>query len=851
MNIRISVRSLVEFIFRSGDISDSSSGALPVEAMNAGSRIHRKLQKRAGSYYASEVPLKITSECGGHVITVEGRADGIIDRRGTAREADGIAADKGGEQPDENKIQIAPAVHEPDVLAENEDEGHVMDMVRGYEVNFGESDVMIDEIKGVYRNLDDVEEPLRVHVAQAMCYAYIYAREKRYNDIDVRISYVNLDSEKEKFFRRNYRFGYLEEWFASMTGKLAIWLDMVEKHICLRDESIVDMEFPFEYRKGQKEMALYVYKAIEKKGNLYVQAPTGIGKTMAAVYPTIKSFVQGDVSKLFYLTAKTIAHTVARGAIQKLMDRGLEFKTVILTAKEKICLQDEMDCNPALCPYANGHFDRVNEALYDLVSNESIIDREIVRRYAERYQVCPFELSLDASLFADAVIGDYNYVFDPRASLKRFFAGDGNAPGNYVFLVDEAHNLVDRASSMYSAHIIKEDFLELRKLTAQYGGRLTRYLSSCNRELLALKKNVPAEGYEVLPSIAGLHLKLLGLHDALDLFLEEHGQIPERKEVLNFYFNLTSFLNIAEIVDENYIMYDEILPDGRFMVKLYCVKPAANISACLDKGLTAVFFSATILPIRYYMEMLSDCPDDQAIYIRSPFAQENRRILIANDVTTRYTRRNDEQYGNIYSYIESVVSAKKGNYMVFFPSYAMLEHVQAFAGEMERLHHVKVIAQTPYMNEADREEFLNTFETENGVLAFCIMGGIFSEGIDLTGDKLVGAIVVGPGLPQVCTERKLMMDYFDARGGSAGARGDSDGFRYAYQYPGINKVFQAAGRVIRTETDRGVILLLDERFNSRRYSELFPVEWNDYEICNRKNVAGLLEDFWKDKSKEN
>lgn len=189
--------------------------------------------------------------------------------------------------------------------------------------------------------------------------------------------------------------------------------------------------------------------------------------------------------------------------------------------------------------------------------------------------------------------------------------------------------------------------------------------------------------------------------------------------------------------------------------------------------------------------------------------------------------------------------------MVFFPSYAMLEHVQAFAGEMERLHHVKVIVQTPYMNEADREEFLNTFETENGVLAFCIMGGIFSEGIDLTGDKLVGAIVVGPGLPQVCTERKLMMDYFDARGGSAGARGDSDGFRYAYQYPGINKVFQAAGRVIRTETDRGVILLLDERFDSRRYSELFPVEWNDYEICNRKNVAGLLEDFWKDKSKEN
>lgn len=838
MNIRISVRSLVEFIFRSGDISDSSSGTLPVEAMNAGSRIHRKLQKRAGSYYDSEVALKMTLERGSHTITVEGRADGIIDRL-----RDDVS--------EKNKISDDAEDEWADTQTSTDDPGHVQDMVRGYEVDFGDGEIMIDEIKGIYRNLDDVDAPLKVHVAQAMCYAYIYAREKHYSEMDVRISYVNLESEKEKFFRRKYIFSYLHEWFEYMLDKLVRWLDLVETHKNVRNTTISDMEFPFEYRKGQKEMAFYVYKAIEENRHLYVQAPTGIGKTMAAIYPTVKSFVQGKVDKLFYLTAKTIAHTVARGAIQMLMDRGLEFKTVILTAKEKICLQDEMDCSPALCPFAHGHFDRVNEALYELVANESVIDREVVRRYAQRYQVCPFELSLDASLFADAVICDYNYVFDPRASLKRFFAGEGNAPGNYVFLVDEAHNLVDRASSMYSAQLIKEDFLELRKLTAKYGGRLSKYLGSCNRELLALKKEVPNDGYAVLSGIAGLHLKLLGLHDALSVFLEDHTQIPERKEVLNFYFNLTSFLNIAEMIDENYVIYDEILPDGRFMVKLYCVKPAANISTCLDKGLASVFFSATILPIRYYMEMLSDCPDDQAIYIRSPFAQENRRILIANDVTTRYTRRTDEQYGNIYSYIESIVSAKKGNYMVFFPSYAMLERVLALAADMETFHQVRVIVQTPYMDEADREEFLRTFETEQNVLAFCIMGGIFSEGIDLTGEKLVGAIVVGPGLPQVCTERKLMMDYFDRRDGTDDLRTDSDGFRYAYQYPGINKVFQAAGRVIRTEDDQGVILLLDERFATRRYSDLFPVEWSDYEICNRRNVDDKLADFWKDKNNDN
>ncbi len=844
MNIRISVRSLVEFIFRSGDISDSSSGTLPVEAMNAGSRIHRKLQKRAGSYYDSEVPLKITAETERHSITVEGRADGIIDKRKN-EESDVEESDDEIEmdsiQAGQNKVC--------DGRCDETDAGHVQDMAQGYEIDFCESDVLIDEIKGIYRNLDDVESPQKVHVAQAMCYAYIYARERRYDSIDVRISYVNLDSEKEKFFKRSYEYTYLEEWFDVMIEELCKWLDLVETHRMARDISISEMEFPFEYRKGQKEMALYVYRTIEQKRHLYVQAPTGIGKTMAAIYPTIKSFVQGNVSKLFYLTAKTIAHTVARDAVQKLMDRGLKLKTVILTAKEKICLQDEMDCNPALCPCADGHFDRVNEALYELVTGEKIIDRNMVRECAEKYRVCPFELSLDASLFADAVICDYNYVFDPRASLKRFFAGDGNVntQGNYVFLIDEAHNLVDRASAMYSAQLIKEDFLELKKLTASYGGRLAKQLDSCNRELLSLKKEVPEKGYAVLTSIAGLQLKLLGLHDALDLFLEEHKQIPERKEVLNFYFNLTSFLNISEMVDENYIIYDELLPDGRFVVKLYCVKPAENIKNCLDRGIASVFFSATILPIKYYMEMLSDCPEDQAIYIRSPFAQENRKILIANDVTTRYTKRNDEQYNNIYNYIWQIVRARPGNYMVFFPSYVMLDRVKEIAQTDETNLGVRVIAQTPYMNETDREEFLDTFVGERNVLAFCIMGGIFSEGIDLTGEKLVGAIVVGPGLPQVCTERKLMMDYFDGRSGSDNRWTDSEGFRYAYQYPGINKVFQAAGRVIRTEEDQGVIILLDERFASRRYSELFPVEWGDYEICNRKNVGVLLDEFWKER----
>ena len=480
----------------------------------------------------------------------------------------------------------------------------------------------------------------------------------------------------------------------------------------------------------------------------------------------------------------------------------------------------------------------------------------------EEISVCKFrEAAVCGSAFSDLFKSKISFaelLAHPIISLgphtksfelySRFFAGEGAAPGNYVFLVDEAHNLVDRASSMYSAQIIKEDFLELKKLTSQYGGRLSRYLGKCNRELLELKKVVPGDGYGVLGSIAGLHLKLLGLHDAMEAFLEEHRQFPERSRVLEFYFNLTSFLNIAELVDENYVIYDEILADGRFMVKLYCVKPSANIGNCLDKGLATVFFSATILPVRYYMEMLSDSPEDQAIYIRSPFPKENRRILIANDVTTRYTRRNDEQYGKISDYIKNVVDSKPGNYMVFFPSYAMLEKVGGLVGEETFAYDVRVISQTPYMTEADRESFLEAFESDDNVLAMCIMGGIFSEGIDLTGDRLIGAVVVGPGLPQVCTERKLMMDYFDSRDGASGSWLDSDGFKYSYQYPGVNKVLQAAGRVIRTETDQGVILLLDDRFATHRYSGLFPVEWDDYSICSHSNVREQLDEFWDSKS---
>lgn len=791
MEFKISVRHMVEFIYRSGDITSAGDGTLSKEAMKAGNRIHKKLQKSAGSYYNAEVPLKITVKKGRHDIdlTVEGRADGIIDKR----------------EKDEKAI------------------------------------VTIDEIKGMYRNVLEMEEPEYVHMAQAMCYAYIYARDKKLEKTDVQITYANLETEEVQQFVTTCSFDYLDKWFNDTVDKLMTWIDFSIDHAIKRDESIKELEFPYEYRKGQREMAACVYKSIDGGKRLFVQAPTGIGKTMAAVFPTIKAFSTGLVSKMFYLTAKTIAHTVANNSLDVLRKNGMIFSSVTITAKEKICPLDDTECDGEVCPYAKGHYDRVNEALYDIISHEENISREIVLRYSEKYMVCPYELCLDAALFTDGVICDYNYVFDPRVNQNRFFSETPiSSGGKNVFLVDEAHNLVDRASSMYSATLVKEDFLALKKILKKYNSKTARAADMCNREMLEMKKDCTDSTYRELDDITELYLRLLTLHARLESFLEKYSHIPEKKDVLDFYFNLTGFLNIAELEDDSYVIYDEILPDGKFIVKLYCVHPAENLEKCLEKGVSAVFFSATILPVKYYMDMLSKDENDFAIYIPSPFDKKKRQILVGLDVTTRYTKRNTAQYENIYKYIKAVKESHRGNYMIFFPSYNMMESVYEVALKDEASNK-NLMLQKIGMTEKEREDFLLQFEGEDDVLAFCIMGGIFSEGIDLTGDKLVGAVVVGPGLPQVSNERKIMMDYFNRRNGD-----NNNGFNYAYLYPGINKVFQAAGRVIRTEEDRGIILLLDERFGKSEYNGLFPMEWDDVRYCSMQNVKGYLENFWNE-----
>lgn len=779
--ITISVRNLVEFVLRSGDLDNRRTSSAEKDAMQAGSRIHRKIQKSMGAGYQAEVKLSCQVQEEEFTFRVEGRADGIL-------------TEPGG--------------------------------------------VTIDEIKGVYRNLSRLEEPVPVHMAQAMCYAYFYSRDLELSSIGVQVTYCSLETEEIRRFRVEKSFEELEEWFRGLLHEYVKWARYLYHHGLRRDASIRDLPFPYPYREGQKELAVAVYRSIARKRNLYIQAPTGIGKTLAVVYPALKAVGEGLGDKIFYLTAKTITRTVAEETFHLLRERGLYYTTVTVTAKEKLCILEKPDCNPQACPYAAGHFDRVNDAVYDMIHQEQEITREVILEYAERYRVCPFEFCLDLTNWSDGIICDYNYVFDPNVRLKRYFADQ--TKGEYLFLVDEAHNLVSRAREMYSASLVKEDVLAAKRLAKGKSPALGKALDRCNRLLLEMKRE--CGDWELLESVAPLMQTVAGVCGELEELLEEEPAFEGREELLEFYFQIRDFSMIYELTDDCYRIYSQIREDGSFMVRLFCVDPSGNLAACLEQGNSAVFFSATLLPVNYYKELLSGDLQEYAVYAHSPFPKENRLLMVASDVSSRYTRRNRGEYEKVAEYIRKIAGGKAGNYMVFFPSYQYMDQVAGILREWEP--DFDWTEQKSRMGEREREEFLEQFEQERSrpFVALCVMGGVFSEGIDLKEERLIGAVIVGTGLPQVNTEQEILKRFFDGKG--------KNGFDFAYQYPGMNKVLQAAGRVIRTASDLGVIALLDERFLYSSSRSLFPREWDDYQVVNLNTVEAAVKDFWSGKETE-
>lgn len=778
MKIKISVRDLIEFILRTGDLVSSFVGSnRNVEAI----KIHQKIQKNSGSNYKSEVSISysVSKDC--IHIEVNGRIDGVI-----------IEGDK----------------------------------------------VTIDEIKTTVDDLDNITEDYNMlHWAQVKCYAYFYCIENKINIINIRLTYYHMESKEIKYLTKTYKLQVLEEFFEDIIDKYIYWAKLKQKFQQTRDLSIRKMVFPYkEYRIGQREMAVSVYTSIRENRNIFIKAPTGIGKTMSVIFPSCKALGEGIIAKIFYATSKNIIGDEVKKAFTILNKNGLKFKIIWITAKDKICFKEETNCNSEYCEYAKGHFDRVNDSLLDIL-NEDIITKEKIVLYAKKHRVCPFEFSLDLTNWCDCVVCDYNYIFDPNVYLKRFFAEGDN---DYCILIDEAHNLIDRSRDMYSAELYKKEILNLKNKCKNISKKLYKILNKINYYLIDERKKCENNSLKIsidksLPK--GLISLLYEFIYNAEKFLKMGEDSNIQEEILDIYFKFNKFIKISELYSEKYVTYSEKSKD-ELLLKIFCIDTSELMRNFIKKVKSTVFFSATLTPMNYFMYLLGGDSSSYRIEIPSPFKKENLCVLLNDKISTKYNHRKDS-YKDISHIINECISYKNGNYFVFFPSYEYMKDV--FNTFCEQYVNCHVICQKNNMIEEEKNEFIKLFSEKNTdtLIGFVVMGGIFSEGIDLAGEKLSGVIIIGVGLPKISFERNLIKEYFDEHN-------KNKGFLYAYIYPGINKVLQSAGRVIRSENDRGIVVLVDERYSSITYKNLLPKEWSKINtlLSNKNNI---IEAFWKNK----
>ncbi len=796
----VSVRELVEFVLRRGDLGGEREFVGSDRAL-AGIRGHQKIQRSRPTGYLTELPVEHRVEVEEFTLLIRGRIDGLL-----------ITSER----------------------------------------------VLLEEIKTVSGTWDHQADPL--HWAQAKFYGFMHARENALKELALQLVYLELPAGKVTEFRETFSFAELSEFFAATTAEYVSWL-RERHHWCLaRNASTGALAFPFpQYRPGQRELAVAAYRVLANGGRLFLAAPTGIGKTISTLFPAVKALKEGKLERIFYLTARTVGRAIAEKALVDLRRAGLKLRAVTLTAKAKVCVREGHPCDPLTCPLARGYFDRVKPAIREALEQEEIT-RSVLEAVGQKHQVCPFELSLDVSVWVDAIICDYNYVFDPQVYLHRHFAEDGGA---YAFLVDEAHNLVDRARDMFSADIESQEILEVKRAIAKAAPRCAKALTQLRTALRTLGHATEPQDEPVEASDPSAELNLFPTktatiqkqHNGVCTSLEFPESIIEpleaaldeaekwlvknqpaefREALLALYFRLHSFRRTAEVYDERFVTIIESQPTIK--VRLFCLDPSLLFRKALARGKAAIFFSATLTPMDYYRTLLGGEPDDPVLQLASPFPPENLAVLIQDRIQTHFKGR-AESIGDVVAAIGTLVQGRRGNYLVYFPSYQYLNDVLR---EFQVKHPtIPVLVQRPGMTEPERDAFLAAFSVEHGetLVGFAVLGGIFGEGIDLVGERLIGAVIVGVGLPQLCVERDLIRDYFQQQ--------NSAGFEYAYTFPGMNRVLQAIGRVIRSETDRGVVLLIDARFNEVRYRRLFPAWWKYWRVRHTSALGEAVGHFWK------
>jgi DNA excision repair protein ERCC-2 len=770
----VAVRTLVTFALQSGDIASTFAGS---QRSLEGIRAHQKIQRSRPAGYQPEVTVRHEMETDHFILDISGRIDGIF--------ADGPR-------------------------------------------------VIVDEIKSTHKDWKTIENnPDLLHWGQVQAYAWLYATHHELDAVDTQLTYYQLATQETREFRRTHTTQDLDRFMATLLEAYIDWATRLERWQLQRDQSIREIGFPFEdFREGQRHMAVTVYRSIQTDQRAMIQAPTGIGKTMAALFPSAKALGENLTSKIFYLTARTTGRQAAEKALAVMRDQGLQLKSLTLTAKDKICPHPEATCTPEDCPRARGHYDRMKSARIAAFDQDALT-RDTIIRLAEEFEVCPFEFSLDMALWVDAIIGDYNYAFDPRVYLRRFFGEDNGA---YTFLVDEAHNLVDRSREMFSAVLHKQSFLDLRRALREDHRPLFRALGRINTWMVAARQDCLTAGGEsacrVMPDDLLPHLQRF--HHLAETWLVKNKSAAWKEDLLQHYFDVSGFLRVAERYDDNYTTLS--FSDGKdLQVKLFCLDPADQLAEALRRARSTVFFSATLTPFTYFNELFGGDEKTTFLRLRSPFPPENLCLVIDGRISTYYRDREQTKY-QLADVITQLIRGKTGNYLAFFPSYAYLEMVHDVFNDI--FPEIPTIVQSRDMDEQAREAFLDRFSGDNPqtLVGFVVMGGIFGEGIDLVGRRLSGAAVVGVGLPGICMERDLIKDHFETKLRA--------GFDFAYRYPGFNRVLQAVGRVIRTTRDQGSVLLVDNRFTTHRYRALYPEEWQPVSPRSDNPVAHILENFW-------
>lgn len=772
--VHLSVRQLVEFLLQTGSIDSRFSG---FDRAAEGARIHRRLQRAEGKGYDAEVYLKQEYTVEGVEYLIDGRADGIFTE-------DGL--------------------------------------------------VTVDEIKTVTVPLEEITEDMQpVHWAQGQVYAAIYARQQDLEAIRVRLTYFQVDEEKIVRFSRRFTANELDSFVEDLLTRYAPWAKRARSWQEQRTGSLQALRFPFsEYRAGQRALAAGVYRTLRDGQRLLCQAPTGIGKTISTLFPALKAMGEGCDGRIFYLTARSTTRAAAEGALARLRENQLELrlKSITLTAKDKVCLLEKRDCTPEACPYARGYYDRLRDALWQAL-DEDDFTRAKLEELARRFTLCPFEFGLDVSLWCDVIVGDYNYLFDPVVNLKRFF----DAGGDHLFLVDEAHNLPDRARDMHSAGLCKSEVFRCVKLLGKGRGKLKTALNRLNRAFIDLRhqcEEEPGHTFFSAPALTEFDRCVSRVTGPMEEWLEEHREGEAHDTMLDLYFELRQYLRAAEWYDDHFVTQ---VSAGGSEVRVWqlCLDPSAFVDASLSKGRGAVLFSATLSPAGYFKDILG-CAEAKTAALPSPFDPARLGLFCAADVSTRYKDR-QQSLEAIARYLHAMAAGQKGNYIAFFPSYSYL--AQVYEVFCRLFPEVETLVQEAGMDDSAREDFLARFTPDAALLGFGVLGGVFGEGVDLVGRRLIGAAIVGVGLPQVGPRQEMLRRYFDQTRG--------DGFDYAYRFPGFNKVLQAAGRVIRTAEDKGVVLLIDDRFAAAGYRQLFPEQWRHCRyLYGPEELTEQLSAFW-------